>query len=102
MSDISAPQFTKEPSAIAHIEASRWPDGVICPHCGTTNVNRMGGETQAGMFHCNDCRDKFTARTGTVMERTHIPVHKWLLAMHLYIGQQEGHGARIKWAVSSV
>src|SRR5205807_8944437 len=73
-SDLNAPQFTKEPAAIAHLEASRWPDGATCPHCGSTNVHRMQGKTQAGYFLCNDCRDKFTGRTGTVMERSHIPV----------------------------
>jgi transposase-like protein len=93
MSDISAPQFTKETAAIAHLEASRWPDGVNCPHCGSTNVHRMGGETQAGYFLCNDCRDKFTARTGTVMERSHIPVHKWLLAIHLLNSSKKGMSA---------
>ena len=93
MSDISAPQFTKEKAAIAHLEASRWPDGVNCPHCGSTNVHRMGGETQAGYFLCNDCRDKFTARTGTVMERSHIPVHKWLLAIHLMSASKKGMSA---------
>jgi transposase-like protein len=93
MSDLSAPQFTKESAAIAHLEASRWPDGVSCPHCGSVNVHRMGGETQAGMFLCNDCRDKFTARTGTVMERSHIPVHKWLLAIHLMSASKKGMSA---------
>jgi hypothetical protein len=50
----------------------------------------MGGKTQAGMWLCNDCRDKFTARTGTVMERSHIPVHKWLLAIHLMNSSKKG------------
>ena len=93
MSDLSAPQFTKETAAIAHLEASRWPDGVNCPHCGSVNVRRMGGETQAGYFLCNDCRDKFTCRTGTVMERSHIPVHKWLLAIHLLTASKKGMSA---------
>ena len=93
MSDISAPQFTDEAAAIAHLEASRWPDGVNCPHCGSVNVRRMGGKTQAGMFLCNDCRDKFTCRTGTVMERSHIPVHKWLLAIHLMSASKKGMSA---------
>jgi transposase-like protein len=82
---INAPQFTNEEAAIAHLEASRWPDGVNCPHCGSVAVTRMGGKTQAGMFICNDCRDKFTPRTGTVMERSHIPVHKWLLAIAIHL-----------------
>lgn len=93
MSVLSAPQFTDEKAAIAHLEASRWPDGVVCPHCGSLNVHRMGGKTQAGYFLCNDCRDKFTARTGTVMERSHIPVHKWLLAIHLMSSAKNGMSA---------
>jgi hypothetical protein len=48
--DIYAPQFQDEAVAIACVEASRWPDGVTCPLCGSDNVTRMGGETQAGMF----------------------------------------------------
>ena len=80
---------------MAHIEASRWPDGeTSCPHCGSTNVRRMGGKTQAGMFLCNDCRDKFTVRTGTVMERSHVPLHKWLLATHLMAASKKGMSAK--------
>ncbi len=93
MTALTAPQFTNEAAAISHLEASRWADGVSCPHCGSVNVHRMGGETQKGMFLCNDCRDKFTARTGTVMERSHIPVHKWLLAIHLMNASKKGMSA---------
>ena len=93
MTALTAPQFTKETAAIAHLEASRWPNGVNCPHCGSVTVTRMGGETQAGMFQCNDCRDKFTCRTGTVMERSHIPVHKWLMAIHLLTASKKGMSA---------
>lgn len=75
------------------LEASRWPNGPYCPHCGSVNVRRMGGKTQAGMFLCNDCRDKFTARVGTVMERSHVPVHKWLLAIHLLTSSKKGMSA---------
>src|SRR5665213_1298938 len=93
MTALNAPQFTNEAAAVAHLEASRWPDGPNCPHCGSVTVTRMGGETQAGMFQCNDCRDKFTARTGTVMARSHIPVHKWLLAIHLLTASKKGMSA---------
>ena len=93
MADLTAPQFTNEDAAIAHVEASRWADGVSCPHCGSVNVHRMAGKTQAGYFLCNDCRDKFTCRTKTVMERSHIPVHKWLLAIHLMSASKKGMSA---------
>lgn len=88
--DITDPIFHDEAKAIAHLETSRWPNGPFCPHCGSTNVHRMAGETQAGYFLCNDCRDKFTARVGSVMERSHIPVHKWLLAIHLIAASKKG------------
>jgi len=93
MTAFTAPQFTNETAAIAHLEASRWADVVNCPHCGSVNVHRMAGKTQAGYFLCNDCRDKFTCRTGTVMERSHIPVHKWLLAIHLLTASKKGMSA---------
>jgi transposase-like protein len=93
MADIYAPEFTDETAAIAHLEQSRWADGVNCPHCGSVSVTRMAGKTQAGYFQCNDCRDKFTCRTGTVMERSHIPVHKWLLAIHLLSASKKGMSA---------
>src|SRR6266496_4221015 len=47
----------------------------------------------AGMFMCNGCRDKFTVRTGTVFERSHIPLHKWLLATHLMDASKKGVSA---------
>jgi hypothetical protein len=54
----------------------------------------MGGKTQAGMFLCNVCRQKFTVRTGTVMERSHVPLHKWLLATHLMAASKKGMSAK--------
>jgi hypothetical protein len=53
----------------------------------------MAGETQAGMFLCPDCRGKFSVRTGTVFERSHIPLHKWLLATHLMASSKKGISA---------
>ncbi len=91
--DLTNPIFTDEALATAHMEADRWPDGVYCPLCGSVNVTKMGGQTQAGMFMCNGCRDKFTVRTGTVFERSHIPLHKWLLATHLMAASKKGVSA---------
>lgn len=94
MVSITEAHFTDETAAREHIEASRWPNGAYsCPHCGSLKVRRMGGKTQAGMFLCNDCRDKFTCRTGTEMERSHIPLHKWLLAIHLMASSKKGISA---------
>ena len=92
--NITAPIFHDEDKARAHIEASRWNGEPSCPHCGSLAVRKMGGKTQAGMFLCNDCRDKFTCRTGTVMERSHVPLHKWLLATHLMAASKKGMSAK--------
>jgi transposase-like protein len=92
--NITDPIFHDEAKALAHIEASRWPQGAFCPHCGSDHVRRMGGKTQAGMFLCNDCRDKFTVRTGSVMERSHVPLHKWLLATHIMAASKKGMSAK--------
>jgi transposase-like protein len=91
--DLTNPVFTNEEAALAHLEASRWPNGAFCGYCGSTNVTRMKGKTQAGYFMCNDCRQKFTARVGTVLERSHVPVHKWLLAIHLLTASKKGMSA---------
>ena len=91
--NITDPIFHDEAKATSHIEAQRWNGEPVCPHCGSLAVRKMGGKTQAGMFLCNDCRDKFTVRTGTVMERSHIPLHKWLLATHLMAASKKGMSA---------
>lgn len=93
MTSLSEKRFHDEDAAREHIEASRWSNGVVCPLCSGTNVHRMGGKTQAGMFLCNECRGKFTCRTGTVMERSHVPLHKWLLAIHLMASSKKGISA---------
>lgn len=92
--NITNPIFHDEAKALAHIEASRWSGTASCPHCGSLAVRKMEGKTQAGMFLCNDCRDKFTVRTGTVMERSHVPLHKWLLATHLMAASKKGMSAK--------
>lgn len=91
--NICDPIFHDEAKATAHIEAQRWNGEPVCPHCGSLAVRKMGGKTQAGMFLCNDCRDKFTVRTGTVMERSHVPLHKWLLATHIMAASKKGMSA---------
>ena len=93
--NITDPIFHNEAKAAEHIFASRWPDGEpTCPHCGSVRTRQMGGKTQAGYWLCNDCRDKFTVRTGTVMERSHVPFHKWLLATHLMAASKKGMSAK--------
>jgi transposase-like protein len=91
--DLTDPIFHDEAKAVAHMEADRWPDGVFCPLCGSVNVHKMGGKTQAGMFVCYGCEDKFTVRTGTIFARSHIPLHKWLLAIRIMAASKKSVSA---------
>lgn len=91
----SAPQrdiFVDEHAARKHLESLRWPDGAYCPHClGRSSVHPLGGKCRdEGIYFCGSCRKKFSVRVGTVYERSHIPLNKWLLAAHL-IANTEKH-----------
>lgn len=90
-----APIFHDEDAARAHLEAIRWPNGPSCPLCGCTErVSVLGGKSMGpGWFFCADCRGKFTVRTGTIYERSHVPLHKWVHAVHLLTASKKGMSA---------
>ena len=94
--DLTNPIFTDAEAARAHFEAIRWPHGAYCPFCGVTGdrVAALGGKSMGpGWYHCKDCRKKFTAAVGTIYERSHIPLTKWLLATHLMCSSKKGMSA---------
>jgi transposase-like protein len=93
--DLTNPIFTDEEAARKHFEASRWPDGPVCPHCGVVgNAKELQGKsTRPGVYKCRACDLPFTATVGTLFERSHIPLHKWLLAMHLLCSSKKGMSA---------
>src|SRR5271168_5192118 len=93
--DLTNPIFTDLDAARAHFEATRWPQGAYCPFCGQTDtVKALGGKSMGpGWYHCKDCRKKFTAAVGTIYERSHIPLAKWLLATHLMCASKKGMSA---------
>jgi len=79
------PIFTDETAARNWLEAQRWPDGAACPFCESRErVKPLAGSSMGdGWYHCQDCRRKFTVRVGTLYERSHVPLHKWLLASYV-------------------
>ena len=91
--DLQNPIFHDDEAAARHFEAMRWPDGPYCPLCGgfdrvkpTTTPNKAHGS----WYHCGACRRRFSSTMGTVCERSHIPLTKWLLAMHLMAASKKG------------
>ena len=107
MSDLSKPQFHDETAAREWLENELWPDGPICPHCGTVNQATLlqhGTKPRktepenkrphrAGLYQCNACHEPFTVTVGTLYERSHIPLNKWLAATHLMMASKKGMSA---------
>ncbi|MDZ4687700.1 MAG: IS1595 family transposase [Planctomycetaceae bacterium] len=80
-----------------YFEGIRWPNGPVCPHCQCTNCTRLEGEAhRPGTLQCNngDCRLQFTATVGTVLESSHLPIIKWLMAFHLICSSKKGFSAK--------
>ena len=110
---ILEPHFQDEDKAREYLEKMRWPDGVICPHCGLVgeayriNVREKTAEeivalkaagkrvrkARRGLWACAGCREQFTVTVKTIFEDSHIPLHKWLLAIHLLTASKKGMSA---------
>ncbi len=74
------------------LELLLWPDGRVCGYCGTLN-NSTPIKGRDGYYQCNECRKQFTVMVGTVFERSHIPLNKWLMAAFLICGSKKGISA---------
>ena len=96
MTDITNPIFNDEKAARAHLETLLWPDGPVCPRCGVMGdrITKLKGKsTRPGVYKCKDCRKPFSVTVGTVMERSHIPLSKWVLAAQLMASSKKGMSA---------
>jgi transposase-like protein len=89
--------FQDEQAAFDRLEEIIWPDGIVCPHCGT--IGRAGvlkgvlGKTDKpaiGRKKCYACRKQFTVRVETVFESSHVPLHIWFQAAFLMASSKKG------------
>ena len=87
--------FPDEESARVYLEGRIWPSGPTCPNCGTgERVSTLGtcATRKPGYYRCLSCAFDFTVRTGTVMERSKVPLHKWLYSNDAGSGRTSGQG----------
>lgn len=93
---LNQPHFQDPDSAREYLEALRWANGVICPHCGVVgdHYKLQGAKTPKGLYKCASCSDKFTVTVGTVFERSKVGLHLWLQAMHLMSASKKGISAK--------
>ena len=106
MSILSRPCFYDEAKAFEHVESVLWPEGPVCPKCGSVgkpyklqgsrtkpSKKNPNGIERHGLYKCRDCKGQFTVRMGTIFEESHIPMHKWLQAIHLMCSSKKGISA---------
>jgi transposase-like protein len=88
-----AAHFQDAEAARTLIEQIRWPNGPICGHCG--EAERRYATKRPGRYRCGSegCRMDYTVTTGTVMESSHVPLHKWMQAFYLCSASKKGFSA---------
>jgi len=115
---ILEPHFQDEDKAREYLEAMRWPEGPICPHCGLLGeaypivrkektkeqviemlrARKRIRKAQKGLWKCKGCKKQFTVTVKTIFEDSHIPLHKWLLVIHLLTSSKKGMSAhQLMW-----
>jgi TorA maturation chaperone TorD/transposase-like protein len=98
------PCFHEEEAAYAALEAILWPDGPVCPHCGSNRKSYAlkGRTTRPGLRKCAECQRQFTVKVGTPFESAHLPLHKALRALYVFAADREALTARQLAAMLSV
>ena len=93
MCKLDEPRFRDDEAARQYLEATLWPNGPVCPHCGT--IGTAYKTSKPGLYRCaeSECRKDFTVTVGTVFERSKIALHKWLLAAFLICSSKKGMSA---------
>ena len=86
------PRFNDDNAAREHLEALRWPNGSVCPHCGGADRQSKleGAAHRPGLYFCGHCRSQYTVTVNSVFERSKVPLHKWVLATHLMCSSKKG------------
>ncbi|MCH7663310.1 MAG: IS1595 family transposase [Chloroflexi bacterium] len=87
-----------EEEARQFLEELRWPNGVICPHCGHDKAHKITpksakSKTRPGLYACAKCRKQFTVTVGTIFERSRVPLRKWVMAFYLMNTSKKGISA---------
>ncbi len=100
---MSAPKFLEvakwdDAQAKDYFEKIRWPDGPRCPKCGsldhwTINRRNPGKNQVTKLYRCKACKKQYTVTVGTIFEDSHIPFHKWMVAIHLMCSSKKGMSA---------
>ncbi|MCY3995058.1 MAG: IS1595 family transposase [Rhodobacter sp.] len=84
--------FTRYPdqeACIAHLEKVRWGGETHCPHCGSAHVARKQEKHRVGRWNCHDCNSSFNVLSGSIFEKTKVPLQKWFFAIGLMVNAKK-------------
>jgi transposase-like protein len=93
MCDLTNPIFSDEATAREHLEALRWANGRFCPHCGEVECTGPVSGGRPGLYYCASCKKQFSATVGTLFERSHVPLNKWMAAFYAMAASKKGVSA---------
>lgn len=93
-----------EQEARQYFEGIRWPNGPVCPHCGSVEFIKIGRRKnrtghprphREGLYKCHaeDCQKQYSATVGTILEQTHLPIRTWLMAFAIMCSSKKGVSA---------
>ena len=83
-----------EDQARETFERIRWPDGSVCPHCGSVEATKLEGKAhRVGLYKCKGCAEQFTATVNTILEDSHLPIRTWLMAFAVLCSAKKGVSA---------
>jgi transposase-like protein len=81
--------FKSESACVAYLQDLRWPNGFICPRCGSADK----WQTKRGLYSCSQCGVQTSVTAGTIFHRTRKPLSLWFRAMWHITGQKYGANA---------
>src|SRR4029077_19671501 len=84
-------EFPNEESCATFLAARRWPDGFVCPGCGSKRGWSLA--SRARLYECTDCRRQTSITAGTVLHRSKLPLQVWFWAAHLMATHSNGMSA---------
>lgn len=81
--------FSSAENCRKYVQAWRWPNGVVCPTCGSTKVKLLENQNR---WQCSShhAKRQFSAKVGTIMEDSPLGLDKWLVAMWLVANCKNG------------
>lgn len=84
-------RFPTDDACAAYLEIRRWPDGFVCPECGSHRGWKL--QTKRWTWECQDCGRQTSVTAGTVMHGSKVPLRTWFLAAHLLATHSNGMSA---------